>query len=213
MVRFSLLVGAALAGLAISSSAPAADVIDQDQESHTRTLDLFSDGGLAQSFQQTTDNVAGAGVYLSANGLGPVDIAISLWDALPDQGGTKLATAHDTTMSNSHWFDVFWNPVEVTANHTYYLVFTEAYATNYGIAGDFTNPYSRGIAYAGAGFASHPGIDYAFRTYADPSFVPPHAAAPGPAGAAPEPASWALTILGFGVAGAAIRRRRVMAAA
>jgi hypothetical protein len=211
--RLNILAGAALAALAISSSALAAEIIDQDQESHTRTLDLFSDGGLAQSFQQTADNVAGAGIYLSANGLGPVDISISLWDALPNQGGAELATGRDTTFSNSHWFDVSWTPVEVTANHTYYLVFTEAYPTNYGIAGDFTNPYGGGIAYAGDGFVSHSGVDYAFRTYADPSYVPPKAAEPGPSGAAPEPAYWALTILGFGIAGATLRRRRSMAAA
>ncbi|MBS0334781.1 MAG: PEPxxWA-CTERM sorting domain-containing protein, partial [Proteobacteria bacterium] len=37
--------------------------------------------------------------------------------------------------------------------------------------------------------------------------------ASAPGGAAPEPATWALTIAGFGLAGAALRRRRAVAAA
>lgn len=215
-MKVKILAAAALAALAASGSALAADVIDQDQESHPKTLALLSQTDLAQSFEQTADNIAGAGVFLSANGLGPVAITISLWDALPNADGTELAAATDTTYANSHWFDVYWTAVPVTPNKTYYLVFTEAYQTNYGIAGDFTNPYGGGIAYANTGYSSLPALDYAFRTYSDPSYVPPTPPTPpvtGDARAVPEPATWALMILGFGAAGGALRRRRAVACA
>ena len=204
-----LLAISALGGLAISGQAVAATVIDQIQTSHPSTVALISSGGLAQSFQQAAGDIAGAGIFLSANGLGPAAIAISLWDALPTDGGTQLAAANDTTYANSHWFDVFWTPVAIAANHTYYLVITQAFTTNYGVAGDFSNPYSRGNAFAN-GYADPAALDYAFRTYSDPSYVPPvAAAAPG----VPEPAGWALMILGLGTAGAALRRRRATPAA
>ena len=200
MGKLRLLTVAMLSGLMISGSALATNVIDQNQDAGPITLVVFSQPNLAQAFQQSAGDISGAGIFLSANGLGPVEVTISLWDALPNQNGTQLATARDTTYANSHWMDVFWDPVAISANHTYYLVF-KATNLNYGIAGSVSNPYSRGAAYANAGFSNLPVYDFTFRTYADDSFVPP-------VQGVPEPAAWALMIAGFGLSGAALRRRR-----
>jgi hypothetical protein len=82
----ALLVGAVLALLA--APAVAAVVVDQNQPDNSLPI-VFINGGAAQSFQQTADNIAGAGIYLaSGRGLGSADITIALWSNLPPSGGT-----------------------------------------------------------------------------------------------------------------------------
>ena len=208
MGKLKVLAATAIGGLAMSGSVLAATVIDQNQDNHPTVLALISSGGIAQSFQQAAGNISGAGIFLSINGLGPAAITLGLWDTPPEQGGTELARGHDATYANDHWFDVFWNPVAIAANHTYYLVITQDFITNYGIAGSTANPYSHGNAFAN-GYSNPANLDYAFRTYAETNFTPP---APANAPVVPEPASWGLMILGFGTAGAALRRRRIAAA-
>jgi hypothetical protein len=107
-----------------------------------------------------------------------------------------LATGTAQTESNDRWLDVFWSPVTLTAGQTYFLVFQDD-RNAYGIAGDTNNPYANGNVYANSGFGNFSGFDYAFRTYADDA-----------TGAVPEPATWAMMIMGFGLVGGAMRRRQ-----
>ena len=87
---------------------------------------------------------------------------------------------------------MFWSPVGVVPDTTYYLVFTSTAVVG-GIAGDTSNPYSRGQVYANAGYQGFPNFDYAFRTYAED-------------GGVPEPSTFALLATGFAVL-AALKRR------
>ena len=187
-----------LAMTAMTAPAHAADVIDQNAPANNTYMAGFFQPDLAQSFKQTSSNISGAGIFLhSSVGSGLSNITISLWSLLPNQSGaTLLASATGANSSNNHWFDVFWPAVAVTPGATYFLVFNED-SKSYGIAGDTSNGYANGQVFANSGFGSFPTYDYTFRTFASDSF-----------GAVPEPATWALMVLGVGMAGAAMRRKQ-----
>ncbi len=178
----------AVGAVAFAGLGAYAQVIDQNQPSNPNYMAAFSQTDLAQSFQQANNNIDGAGIFTQANVGGGDTITISLYDALPNAGGNLLTSGSVSNTTAGAWYDVFWSPVSVTPNTTYFLVFTSDTNTE-GIAGDVNNPYSRGQVYANAGYGSFPNFDYTFRTYT----------------AAPEPAS--LAVLGIGAL-VAIRRRR-----
>jgi hypothetical protein len=191
----ALLLGAVLALPAAPTMA--AVVIDQNQPNHTTPLVYINDGA-AQSFQQTANNIAGAGIYLAPGyGSGSVDVTIALWSNLPTSGGTLITSATATNTTNDHWLDVFWTPVSVLPNTTEYLVITATGSTfNYVLAGTHGNPYPNGTLFFGFDPAAQ--YDYAFRTYSDSTF----------SGAVPEPSTWAMMILGFaGIGFMACRRK------
>ena len=174
----------------------AAPVIDQSQPNNFSHMAAFAQSDLAQSFQQAHDNVAGAGIFLQ-QGVGTSDmVTISLWDNLPNQGGTML-TGSSVLGTSGSWLDVFWAPVAVIPDTTLYLVFTSANDT-LGISGDTSNPYPRGQVYANPGFGSFPTFDYTFRTYYDDGFS-----------VIPAPGAMLLGMLGTGLVGY-FRRRRAL---
>jgi hypothetical protein len=192
MKSLSQLLVALIASLAVSA-AMAAPVLDQNQASNTDNMANFSQGGLAQSFQQTGPNVAGAGIFLTKAEPQAIatsgNITIELHSTL---NGPALATGTAFGTQGS-WVDVFWTPFAVSANTTYFLEFFSDNG-NLGIAGDTRNPYAFGQVYANGGFGSFPGFDYTFRTFSDD------------ANSVPEPAGLALVGLGL-VAIAASRRK------
>ncbi len=151
--------------LIMATRALAAVIIDQNQPNGPVYMAGFSQPDLAQSFQQANDNISGSGILLQS-GVGVSDlVTISLWDALPSAGGSMLASASGLGTAGS-WVDVFWSPVSVVPDTTLFLVFTSAENT-LGIAGDISDPYSRGQTYANLGYSPFPHFDYAFRTYAE----------------------------------------------
>ena len=194
----ALLLGAVLALPA--APALAAVVVDQNQPDNSLPI-AFINGGAAQSFQQTANNIAGAGIYLApGRGLGSADITIALWSNLPPSGGTLITSATVTITTDGQWLDVFWSPVSVVPNTTEYLVITATGLTfNYMLGGSLSNPYPDGMLYGGlpGGANAVPSSDIAFRTYSDTTF----------SGAVPEPSTWAMMILGFAGIGCMAYRR------
>ena len=179
------------ATLALASSVAFADTIDEDAPTNNAFMASFSQSDLAQSFQQAASNVSGAGIFLQAGQGSTGAVTISLYDKLPNNGGSLLAQGSGTGTQGS-WFDVLWAPISVVANSTYFLVFTGDSAL--GIAGDTANGYARGNVFATEGYGSFSSFDYTFRTYND-------------VGAVPEPETYALMMAGL-AAGAAFARRR-----
>lgn len=143
---------------------PFADQIDQNQPNPGCYMAAFSQTCLAQSFQQTHDNISGAGIMLYS-GVGTSDnVTLQVWTNLPNAGGTMLAEASATGTAGS-WVDVFWAGVPVTPGTTYFLVFTGN--TSLGVYGDTANPYPFGCVYANDGYGQFASYDYTFRTYYD----------------------------------------------
>lgn len=191
MTRFHQVALAAL--LVCATAASAADVVDQSATLNITHIAAFAQTDLAQSFQQSAANISGAGIFLQSD-VGTTDtVSISLWDKLPNEvGAMQLASASGPGTQGS-WFDVFWSPVSVTPDTTYYLAFSGN--STLGISGYAGNGYTRGNVFANPGFGSFPSYDYAFRTYASVSSVP-------------EPESYAMLLAGLGVLGFVGKRRR-----
>jgi hypothetical protein len=195
----ALLVGAVLALPAAPARADV--VIDQNQPDISLPAVIIGSGA-AQSFQQTANNIAGAGIYLTPDfDLGSGDITIALWSNLPSSGGTLITSATATITTDGYWLDMFWSPVSVVPNTTEYLVITATgRAAGYAIAGSFSNPYPDGNLYSGlgSGGTAKPLSDIAFRTYSDTTFSE----------AVPESSTWAMMILGFAGMGFMAFRRK-----
>lgn len=181
--------------LAVSPvAASAANVLDQQQNNAPTPMAGFSQTNLAQSFQTSASNVSGGGVYLvPGDGSGGGTVTFGLWTALPNAAGaTELASGTSAILSAGQFVDAFWAPVAVTPGATYYLTFDSP--SSYVVDGDVSNPYPRGNVYANSGYQAFPSYDYTFHTFT--------------ATGAPEPASWALMLVGVGVAGGVMRRCR-----
>jgi hypothetical protein len=171
--------GAALLGQA--AFAGAAPIIDQDQSDALNTVATFGQPDLAQSFQQTNNNIAGAGIYVAPSDEPSPLATISVWDDLPNQPGAMMLASGSGTIVPGGFFDVFWAPVAVSPGVTYFLTF-EAPGVLYDVKGRLADVYPNGHAYANAGYQSFPNFDFAFRTYYDP---------------VPEPMAWSLLVAGL----------------
>lgn len=183
-----------VAAALLATQAGAANLIDQNQPLSNTFMAAFSQTGIAQSFTTAQSAVSGGGANLIYTNGGGYSVTVGLWDALPNQAGAhQLASATGMTAGDG-WFDAFWTPHAVTAGQTYYLTFDSAGPG--GLLGTTYDTYAAGNVYASAGYGSFGGYDYTFRTYSSSTL-----------GAVPEPATWGMTLVGFGAMGAAMRRR------
>ena len=141
-----------------------ADTIDQNQPNGPTYMAGFSQLDIAQSFIQSHGSISGAGIFLKPSAGESGNVTIALWDALPNEGGSMLASA-STTGTAGEWVDVFWTSIAPTAMSTYYLVFTGDEWL--GIMGDTNDPYPNGHVYANEGYFPFTPYDFAFRTWYD----------------------------------------------
>ncbi|MBW7840622.1 MAG: T9SS type A sorting domain-containing protein [Chitinophagaceae bacterium] len=137
-------------------------VLEINQDVDDTCMANFSQGGLAQSYKPLDSSAAGAGIKLRESSTG-LNVTLSLWDGLPNAGGTMLTTG-TTQTTGDVWVDVFWDEiVNVTVGDTYYIVI-EGDTSLPCIAGSINNPYPDGMVFANA-YGAWPNYDYTFRTY------------------------------------------------
>jgi hypothetical protein len=203
-MRPILVAAASIMGL--TSSAFADIVVDQNQPNYTNQQYLvgFFQPDIAQSFQQSANNIAGAGVLLGGGDDRLQTITIGLWSKLPTDGGVLLTSASGIAPTSNNWFDLFWSPVPVPAATTEYLVISSSYSGpgSYNIDGTVVgDAYPLGQLYVNLGFIGYSQYDLSFRTYTDTAFQ----------AAVPEPSTWAMLLIGFaGIGFAAYRRRSLV---
>jgi hypothetical protein len=183
----------AVLGLTGAAAFAGAQIVDQEDLTDTAGMAVFAQTDLAQSFQQSVNDIDGASIFLQAAYSDELEttITIQLWDNLPNAGGNELTEGSVTLTGDGQWADVSWADQAITAGSTYYLVYLSTDLT-YAIAGDATNGYPNGQVYANDGYGSFPGYDYTFQTFRAPS--------------TPEPITCSL--LGFGALMPFLRRRR-----
>ncbi len=142
---------------------PCANAIIEVNQDFTDTCMAFiNQGGLAQSYMPTEAQSAGAGIMFTTTSSG-LDVNLSLWDGLPNAGGTMLASGTSQT-DGTIWADVFWDPVvNVTVGSTYYIVIDGDVALPC-VAGSLSDIYAGGNVFAN-NYSSFPQFDYTFRTY------------------------------------------------
>jgi len=178
----------AAAAVSVSTAAHAALVVDQAQLENDAGIAGLSGAPAGQTFETSASNIAGGGFFL-ANTIGTdLSFIIGLWD-----GSTQLASGGVTLADNEpQWAEAFWTPVMATTGVTYRLTIDLDGATYAGVAGTLSDSYAFGTYFAGDTELAQ--FDATFRTYTQTAAIP-------------EPSTWALMIGGFGLAGAALRRR------
>ncbi len=137
-------------------------LLEVNQDVDDACMANISQGGLAQSYIPTEAESAGAGIKFRDPSSG-LTVNLSLWDGLPNAGGTMLASGSSQT-DGTNWADVYWDPtVNVTVGTTYYIVIDGDVALPC-ISGSTNNPYAGGNVFAN-NYGSFPSFDYTFRTY------------------------------------------------
>ncbi len=141
-----------------------APVLEVNQDITNTCMANISQTDLAQSYMAVEPISAGAGVEFQGLSTG-LDVTLSLWDALPNAGGTMLASGTSQTDGVNLFTDVFWDPVvNVTPGDTYYIVIDGDLSLPC-VSGNTADPYPGGNVFANAGFTPFPTFDYTFRTY------------------------------------------------
>ncbi|MFN3917158.1 MAG: T9SS type A sorting domain-containing protein [Flavobacteriales bacterium] len=141
-------------------------IVNQENTNNTTCMAAFGQADLAQSFIPTSTTICGASIYITSGGTTPANITIALYDALPNAGGTLMASGLASGIIEQRWAEVTWSPVSVTPGSTYFLVFTSP-GSNLCIGGSTNNPYPGGMVYANSGYSAFTTYDYTFQVFSD----------------------------------------------
>ncbi|HEY0651295.1 MAG TPA: PEPxxWA-CTERM sorting domain-containing protein [Phenylobacterium sp.] len=208
-----------VAGALVAGPAYAAIQLDQASVPETGPVLTIGGGGTALS----EGYVLGQSFTVGLTGkLARIDLAVfgTTYDSTPGGYTLSLEQTPGVALASTHFdfadlvdpflkdwsqapsFDLSAANVDVTAGEIYRIVLTVDPGAYAHFAGWFETADNVPFAYAGGnafinGFTVER-IDYGFRTYVDTAAVP-------------EPGTWALAILGFGLAGAALRRSQALA--
>jgi len=182
------------------SPAQAATVIDQSQTVVQGAWNPLN-AGWSQSFTAGHNNNVGVGIFLNnfQSSAPSGSVTLSLYASAPN--GSTVALASGTVAGTSgSWADVSWTQIALTIGQTYFIGMNSAQQLYSSYASP--NPYAGGMIYSSSGQPFSTNIyDLAFRTFASDGAI----------AAVPEPATWALAIVGFAVMGATLRTRRRLA--
>lgn len=209
----NIAVFAGIAALALwSAPSQAAETITV--VSGIRGVTVASNGPVAQTFIATDAALTNFGFQFASSVSGQTtgSITFSLLEGA-GVGGTTLAT-QTVALSGlifrptaaTSFVDVFTGTAALRTGQAYTALLSGASANVALLFGPDST--STRDAYASGALIKNNALDTACRTntYCDANFRFTTATATTPA--VPEPASWALMLTGFGVAGAALRRRR-----
>ncbi len=155
-------------GILVCASIGAADVIDVSSLSEQDCLVTLGTADIAQSFLPQSTSITGASVKLRA-GVGdsqPGDVTISLWTALPNDGGVMLQSATATGVRAGEFAEVYWTPVGNVANDELRYLVISGSNPSLCLAGATSDAYANGQAYAGDGYVALPSSDFVFETFA-----------------------------------------------
>ena len=144
-------------------------IVDQEQPNQNvvNLVWLSAHNYYVQSFQPSYDNIVGTEVKVFYDNYGgETKFVISLFDKPPWQGGSLLAKGYKN-IYGSGWIAVYWAPVTVIPNTTYYLAFQSICnnAARYSLVGHTANPYPRGYFIGTQGTPNLPHLDATFRTF------------------------------------------------
>jgi hypothetical protein len=215
----SFMFAALFAAAALSGGAASADTIEV-VSGQQRSFQLAAFGPTGQSFVAIDSNLTSFGFQFNALNPGSVNLPFTFTLREGAGFGGAVVSTIDFTLPTSidsrtpTWFDFDVTGTDVTIGNTYTAILSSSSARNGVVMGPdiniFTGQELSGDAYLpGRAFFTTPVYpNCAITGHCDLNF---RVTGVTPAGAVPEPASWALMIAGFGLAGGALRRRRAPA--
>ena len=206
------LTACALAGPGAVAPARAATVaVDQNNASVGGNFCYISTRNLCgQSFTQTGDTLAGAGIFLGSLFLNLRQaVTLSVFSSYGSTPRGLLASGTQVTGS-AGWVDVFWDAIKVTPGQTYYLVASNASLFSPTATYSIGNSYAGGNTLYAGSTRNYRNYDLTFRTFAGVPQVIETPPTNLPA-AVPLPASLTLLLAALGSMGFMHwRRRRVV---
>lgn len=207
---------AAAGTMALAGVTPASAATIENTNSDARlTLSFFQ---LGQSFTAADEDLLSIGFLMSVPNAANAnaDFTIKLFEG-EGMGGTLLATRNGTApfdlpagFGDAEFVDFDFSGVSLTLGQQYTALVTST-STRLGVSVDRADSYASGQAYLGGRLdLLGPAYDHCLTGGCDTGF---RVTGYTDTGAVPEPATWALMIGGFGLAGAALRKSKAVAKA
>lgn len=135
--------------------------LEINQDAGDACLAFLFQAGVVQSYQPVEAVSSGAGFkFLNAPGAG-TDLTLTLYDALPSDGGVALGSGTTIADGAAVWLDVFWIVSPVVPGDTYYIGLTGT--AGECLSGATTSVYPGGNLFVGVN--DFPNVDLTFRTY------------------------------------------------